>query len=116
MIDLREEVQAALRDLEARALQLYGQRMRGLVLFGSHARGDAGPDSDLDVAIVLDGEWQRAEEMLRWGAARRSIEEATGVLLDLAFLRPAEWEGQTAGAEPEIYSTIREEGRFIARA
>lgn len=26
----------------------------GLVLFGSHARGDAGVDSDIDVAVVLD--------------------------------------------------------------
>ncbi len=34
----------------------YGDRLKGLVVFGSRARGDASPDSDLDVAVVLAGE------------------------------------------------------------
>jgi predicted nucleotidyltransferase len=32
----------------------FGARLRRLVLFGSYARGDAGPDSDVDVVVVLD--------------------------------------------------------------
>ena len=39
-------------------------------LFGSHARGDAGPDSDVDLCIVADG----AERQLETAAAlRRSL-------------------------------------------
>jgi predicted nucleotidyltransferase len=30
------------------------RRAVGLTLFGSYARGEAGPDSDIDVAVVLD--------------------------------------------------------------
>ena len=33
-----------------------------IVLFGSRARGDADPDSDMDVLVVLDGPVTRAEE------------------------------------------------------
>lgn len=32
----------------------YGSRLERLVLFGSYARGEARPDSDIDVLVVLD--------------------------------------------------------------
>lgn len=32
----------------------YGARLHAIHLFGSRARGDARPDSDYDVAVVLD--------------------------------------------------------------
>ncbi len=32
----------------------YGARLRGIHLFGSRARGNARPDSDYDVAVVLN--------------------------------------------------------------
>lgn len=31
----------------------YGDKLKKLVLFGSHARGDARPDSDIDFLVVL---------------------------------------------------------------
>jgi predicted nucleotidyltransferase len=34
--------------------QIYGDRLEHVVLFGSQARGDAGPDSDYDVAVFLN--------------------------------------------------------------
>lgn len=35
--------------------QAFGARLRGVVLYGSEARGDAGPDSDVDLLVLLDG-------------------------------------------------------------
>ena len=35
--------------------ELYGRRFRGLVLYGSAARGDDGPDSDIDLICLLQG-------------------------------------------------------------
>lgn len=34
--------------------RLYGERLRHVLLFGSWARGDAAPDSDVDLLVVLD--------------------------------------------------------------
>ena len=34
--------------------KLYGPRLKGLVLYGSYARGEATADSDIDVAVILD--------------------------------------------------------------
>lgn len=33
---------------------LYGERLQGTYLFGSFARGEATPESDVDILIVLD--------------------------------------------------------------
>ena len=44
-----------LRRLRAELEQHYGTRLERLILFGSRARGDAGPESDWDVAVVLRG-------------------------------------------------------------
>jgi predicted nucleotidyltransferase len=35
--------------------EIYGQRLERVMLYGSRARGDAGPDSDYDVAVFLHG-------------------------------------------------------------
>jgi len=44
-----------LAELRKRLAELYGERLERLVLFGSHARGDAEEGSDIDVLIVLKG-------------------------------------------------------------
>ncbi|MDX2092449.1 MAG: nucleotidyltransferase domain-containing protein [Kofleriaceae bacterium] len=33
----------------------FGSRVHAILVFGSRARGDARPDSDVDVAVVVDG-------------------------------------------------------------
>ena len=48
----REEL---LGQIKRRLAAGYGDRLRGVVLYGSEARGDAQPDSDIDVLVLLDG-------------------------------------------------------------
>jgi len=43
-----------LAELKERLSDAYGERLHAVVLFGSEARGDARPDSDIDVVVVLD--------------------------------------------------------------
>jgi hypothetical protein len=52
---LSHEEKAALGEIKQRVQSLAGQRLRGILLFGSKARGDFDPESDLDVAILVDG-------------------------------------------------------------
>jgi predicted nucleotidyltransferase len=53
-----EKTAAALRGL-------YGERLRKVILFGSRARGDAHPDSDFDILVVLDRVDSPWEELRR---------------------------------------------------
>jgi predicted nucleotidyltransferase len=43
------------RRIKDHLITLYGARFRGLVLYGSMARGDAGEDSDIDLLCLLEG-------------------------------------------------------------
>ncbi len=48
----------ALADEFARHLkQKYGGRIERIILFGSVARGDSREDSDVDLLVVVDGDW-----------------------------------------------------------
>ena len=43
-----------LHDIKSRLSVIHGSRLRGVVLYGSEARGEAGADSDIDVLVLLD--------------------------------------------------------------
>jgi uncharacterized protein len=52
-------------ELKASLVNLYGDRLFSLILFGSQARGEATPDSDIDVMAVLNDPVNVAEEIYR---------------------------------------------------
>ncbi len=63
---MRDPALAPLLDaLRQRLGALYGDRLDRLVLYGSHARGDARPGSDVDLALVLHGPVDAADEIDR---------------------------------------------------
>ncbi len=55
-LSVRPSVQAALGEVRAALERLYGDRLVKVILFGSHARGEAHEESDVDVLVVLRGE------------------------------------------------------------
>jgi len=57
---LREAVQR----LEQGLKDLYGERFRGLLLYGSYAKGDARDGSDVNLLLLLDGPVNTVREIL----------------------------------------------------
>ena len=56
-------------------------RPRRVILFGSAARGDAGPDSDIDLLVIVDDDTPPEKLTLAAGfEARRSYRRATDVI------------------------------------
>ena len=49
------DTQGVLKDIKTRLREAFGDRLRAVVLHGSEARGEGGPDSDIDVLVLLDG-------------------------------------------------------------
>src|SRR6267142_2027764 len=61
----------------------YGDRLQGILLYGSRARGDFGPDSDYDIVVLLDALAGPIEETLALGPVRRHVHEQTGELISI---------------------------------
>jgi uncharacterized protein len=59
LADLDEPTRTLMAALDRRLRQGFGRRLKGLVLFGSRARGDHTADSDADIAVVLAGSIDR---------------------------------------------------------
>ncbi|MCD4733283.1 nucleotidyltransferase domain-containing protein [bacterium] len=52
-----------LRRVKARLAKVYGERLAGIVLYGSEARGDAEEDSDIDIFVLLNREIELSEDL-----------------------------------------------------
>ena len=105
---------ATLDTLPAEA-RLIGQRLieafgaDQVYLFGSHARGQAGPDSDLDFMVVVPSSrktrYQRAVDALKFV---RGLPGAK----DIIVMTRAEWD-RDLEAVCSLASTVKREGRLL---
>lgn len=61
--------------------EIYGERLERVVLFGSRARGDAGEDSDYEVAVFLKG-LKEGDSASRWRELDRLADLRSAILAD----------------------------------
>ena len=84
----------------------FGERLRGVVLYGSEARGDAEPDSDIDFLILLEG------PLDYWADLRTSIHALYPLVLELERpidATPADVRDYQAERWP-LYREVKREG------
>lgn len=82
-------------------------RIQRLILYGSKARGDAHPESDVDLLLVVDSRTTEVEEAVLDLAAR--VHREDGVFLEVLEMTPADLEAQCALGTPFIRN-VAEEG------
>ncbi len=83
-----------------------------IILFGSQARGDAGPDSDVDLLVVMEFDGSKLDKAVEIGVALGSIQVPTDIIVtrpeDFAWRKdivgtieyPATHEGKILYARP----------------
>jgi predicted nucleotidyltransferase len=86
-----EQVDALLSELRAGLTHLYGERLVGVYLFGSFARGEQDSESDLDVLIVLDRVDSYGAEIDRTGDLIARLALAYGLSVSRVFVNAEDW-------------------------
>src|SRR5271168_3403157 len=82
-----------LERFRASLCEIYGNRLKRAVLFGSRARGDAGPDSDYDVAVFVDPLGDRWRELDRLADLRLRFLDEAGAFFEARPFPPSALEG-----------------------
>ena len=85
--------------------------IQSVTLFGSKARGDAGPDSDIDVIIVLTNDDPHLRSSVRRLAARVSLEY--DLLISARAVGRSHWHKLSRYQFP-IYQAIQSEGIVLS--
>ena len=98
-------IQSLLRELAAELRTTYGSRLRGVYLFGSYARGEADPESDVDVLVVLDHIEKYGLEVDRTGAYTAELALKYGVSISRVFVSQKEW----SRGESAFLANVKEE-------
>jgi type I restriction enzyme S subunit len=70
---------------------VYGARLKGVYLYGSYARDEATDDSDMDVAVILSGSLNRADEARRVSGLLSEICLRENALISALFISEEEW-------------------------
>ena len=111
MLKLTPAEQAWLDEYRQTLAKDYPGLVEDIVIFGSKARGDAGPDSDLDVLVVI-GEADRQ--------TRREVRHAGHLLSVLGYALPsimvysrAEWTERERDGSP-LHRAVTRDGVRVA--
>lgn len=88
---LSDRVRGILAQVRRGLEEIYGPRLKGLVLFGSHARGEATADSDLDVLFILDDFDSGWAEIRRTSALVSDLSLEHNTVLSLLPVREHDW-------------------------
>jgi len=99
-------VEELLAKLKKGLTELYGQRLKGLYLFGSYARGDQQEGSDLDVLVVLT-DFERAPiELDRTDDLIGELSLEYLITISPQFMRERDW----LTADKPLLRNVRVEG------
>jgi predicted nucleotidyltransferase len=97
------------RELKRRLEEAFGDRLRGAIVYGSEARGEASEDSDIDVMVLLDG------PVCLWDDIGRGVDATYDLTLELGrpiHPDPVDAEEFEKG-EFAIYRSVKEEGFLL---
>lgn len=104
---MSDKIKKILRELKKGLVEIYGDQLKAVYLFGSFARGEGRlPDSDIDVMVVLKGEfnywktYERASNLI----ADLSLEHDVLISVKLAS------EARYAESQMPLYINVRREG------
>jgi predicted nucleotidyltransferase len=89
--------------------RIYGSRLAEVVLFGSQARDDAEPGSDIDVLVVLRSAVDPHEEMLRLSEFKSRLCLKYDVVISCVYVSETDYRYD----ETPLMLNVRREGVLV---
>jgi uncharacterized protein len=106
----KELMQDEIKEMVSRIVEKF--QPHKIILFGSHARGNAGPDSDVDLLVIMPLSGSKREKMIEMGAALHDIPLAKDIIVSTP--EEFEWRKEVVGT---IERPAAREGKLLyARA
>lgn len=102
-------VKSLIPEIHATFAAIYGTRLVKLLLYGSQARGDADPGSDIDVLVVLNGNVDPCEEISRVSEATARLSLAYDTVISCLFMQEERYLHENS----PLLMNIRREGILI---
>jgi uncharacterized protein len=102
-------LQPILDPLKHNLTALYGDRLIHLTLFGSQARGDQSPESDIDVLVVLRSPVNPGEEIKRTGKIVADLSLEHDVVISCLFMDETDYQNRNN----VLLRNIRKEGLLL---
>ena len=95
-----------MKELKAGLVRIYGDKLKAVYLYGSYARGDYRPGSDVDVMVLLANytdywkEWRRSSDYVS------DVSLKYDVTVSCILVKERQWEQ----ADKPVLHNIRREG------
>ncbi len=106
MVTTREQALEIAAKVRVGLKRLYGERLRGVYLYGSAARDQLTTDSDIDIAIVLDDVADSFVEHERAGQLGSDISLEYDAVVSFLFISEVDFQkGRFA-----VHRIVKEEG------
>jgi predicted nucleotidyltransferase len=105
----RRELRAILRDLRGELARCLGDQLVSVLLYGSQARRQARPDSDIDVLVVVLDDSDYGDLIRRTSAAVSALSLRYDVVISRAFVSQARYERE----QSPFLLNVRREGVAI---
>jgi len=105
----QKKLAAILKRLRTELAVILGDRLEAIYLYGSQARGDARPDSDIDVMVVLRGDFNYFDMVMKTSICTAQISLDYDTVISCVFVSLEDY----LNRQTPLLLNIRKEGVLV---
>ena len=102
------KIRKLMKELKVGLLLIYGDKLKAVYLYGSYARGDYRPGSDVDVMILLQNFRNYWNEQKKISQLASDVSLEYDVTVSCIFIKELQW--KNAGNELPLLYNIHKDG------